>query len=90
VGRVGWYCCSSYGLQTLQAPSALSLTPPIRSLCSVQCLAAIIPLCISQAMAEPFREQLYQTPDSMHFLASAVVQLVDCTWDGLPDREVSV
>jgi len=60
------------GLQTPSAPSILSLTPMgIRF--SVQWLAASIHLCICHALAEPLRRQLYQTPVSKYFLASAIV-----------------
>jgi len=54
---VGWYCCSSYGLQTPSAPPIFSLTPSLGSWCSVQWLAANICLCICQALAEPLRGQ---------------------------------
>jgi hypothetical protein len=37
-------------LQTTSAPSVLSLTPPLRTLCSVQWLAASIHFCICQAL----------------------------------------
>jgi hypothetical protein len=43
------------GLQTPSAPSALSLTPLLVTLCSVQWLAVSIHLCICQALAEPLR-----------------------------------
>ena len=46
-------------LQTPSAPSVLSLTPPLWTLCLVQWLAASILLCICQALAEPLRRQLY-------------------------------
>jgi hypothetical protein len=61
------------GLQTPSAPTALALTPPLESLCSVQCLAVYICVCISQALAETLRGKLYQAPVSKHFLASAIV-----------------
>jgi hypothetical protein len=38
-------------LQTLSAPSVLSLTPPLGFLCSVQWLAESIHTCIGQALA---------------------------------------
>jgi hypothetical protein len=47
------------GLQTPSAPSVLSLTPPLGTLCSVQWLAASISLYICQALEEPLRRQLY-------------------------------
>jgi len=61
------------GLQTLSAPSILSLTPPMGILFSVQWLAVSIRLCICQALAELLRRQLYQAPVIMHFLASAIL-----------------
>jgi hypothetical protein len=71
------------GLQTPSAPSVLSLTPPLGTQCSVQRLAVSIPLCICQALAEPLRRQLYQTPVNKHFLASTIVSaLGNCIWDG--------
>ena len=42
------------------APSVLSLTPPLGSMCSVRWLAESLHLCICQAQAEPLRRQLYQ------------------------------
>jgi hypothetical protein len=69
------------GLQTSSAPSLLSLTPPLGSLCSAQWLAARICLCI--CMAEPLSRQLHRAPVSMHFLASTIVSgFGDCIWDG--------
>jgi hypothetical protein len=55
------------GLQTTSAPSVLSLSPPLGTPCSIQWLAVSIHLCICQALAEPFRRQLYQAPVSKHF-----------------------
>ena len=73
------------GLQTLSAPSVLSLTPPLGTQCSVQWLAASINLCICQVLAEPLRRQLYQAPVSKHFLASTIVSgFGDCIWNGSP------
>jgi hypothetical protein len=46
------------GLQTPSAPSVLSLTLPLGTLCSVQWLAASMCICIGQALAEPLRRQL--------------------------------
>jgi hypothetical protein len=67
------------------APSVLCLTPPLGTPCSVQWLAVSICLCICQALAEPLRRRLYQTPVSMHFLASTIVSAFgDCIWDGSP------
>jgi hypothetical protein len=56
------------GLQTPSAPWVLSLAPPLGTLCSVQWMS--IHFCISQALAEPLRRQLYQAPVSKHLLAS--------------------
>jgi hypothetical protein len=61
-------------LQTPSAPSVLSLTSPLGTLCSVQWLAASICLCICQALTEPLRRQLYQAPDSKH-LSPTIVSL---------------
>ena len=60
-------------LQSPSAPSALSLTPPLGTPCSLKCLAESIHLCICQALVKPLRRQLYQAPVSMQFLASTVV-----------------
>jgi hypothetical protein len=60
-------------LQSPLTPSVSSLTPLLGTLCSVQWLAANISLCICKALAGPFREQPYQAPFSMHFLASTIV-----------------
>jgi len=70
------------GLQTSSDPSVLSLTPPWGTLFSVQWLAVSICLCICQVLAEPLRRQLYQAPDSKHFLASTTVTgFGGCVWD---------
>ena len=47
-------------LQTLSAPSVLSLAPSLRSLCSVPWLTVSILLCISIALIEPLRRHSYQ------------------------------
>jgi hypothetical protein len=74
----------------LQAPSVLSLAPPLGTLCLVQWLAENIHLYIGQALAEPLRRQLYQAPGSKHLLASTVVSgFGDCIWDGSPGGTVS-
>ena len=79
------------GLQSPSAPSAFSLTPPLESPCSVQWLAASICICIGQALAEPLRKQLYQAPDSKHFVAPAIVSVFGgCIWGGAPGGAVSV
>jgi hypothetical protein len=70
------------GLQTSSAPSVLSLTPPLGSSYSIQCLVACICICINQALAEPLKGQLYWAPVSKHFLASAIVPGFGvCRWD---------
>ena len=46
------------GLQTTSATSVLSLTPPLRTPCSVQRLAVRILPCICQVLARPLRRQL--------------------------------
>ena len=53
------------GLQTPSASSVLSLTHPLRSLCS----DVSICLCICKALAWPLRRQ---APFSKHFLASTI------------------
>jgi hypothetical protein len=53
-------------------------------------LAALICLCIVQAVAEPLRGQLYETPVSKHFLASAIVSgFAVCRWDASQAGPVS-
>jgi hypothetical protein len=47
------------GLQTPSAPWVLSLDPSLGNLCSVQWKTVSIHFCICQALAEPFRRQLY-------------------------------
>ena len=61
------------GLQAPSAPSILSLSPPLGTLCSVQWLAESIHHCISQALEEPLRRQIYQAPVSKYLLASTIV-----------------
>jgi len=69
-------------LQTPSAPSVLSLTPPLGTLCSVWWLAANILFCISKVLEEPLRRHLYQTLVRKHFLASAVgTGFSVCIWD---------
>ena len=89
-GLVGWYYCSSYGLQTPSAPSVFSLTPPLGTQCSVQWLASSTHHCICQALTEPLKKQLYHTPVSMHFLASTIVSgFGDSMWGGFLHGAVS-
>jgi hypothetical protein len=78
------------GLKTPSAPWVLSLAAPLGTLCSVQWMAMSIHFCICQALAEPLRRQLYQTPVSKHLLASTVVSgFGDCILDGSPGGAVS-
>jgi hypothetical protein len=78
------------GLQSPSAPSVLSLTPPLRTLCGVQWLARSILLCICHILTEPLKRQLYQASVSKLFLASRIVSgFVNCIWDGSPGGEVS-
>ena len=78
------------GLQTLSAPSVLSLTPPSKTLCSVQWLAANILLCTCKALKEPLRRQLYQDAFRKHFLASTIVSgFGDSIWNGSPTGAIS-
>ena len=75
------------GLQTLSSPLVLSLTPPLRTLCSVQWMTVSIHICICQALAEFLRGQLYQAPISKGFLVSAIVSGFGvCRWDGAISR----
>ena len=56
------------GLQTPLAPWVLFIAPSLGTLCSVQWMAVSIHFCICQALAEPLRRQLYQTPVSKFLL----------------------
>jgi hypothetical protein len=90
VALVGRYYRSSYGVENPSASSVLSLTPPLGTPCSVQWLAASIPICIGQALTEPLRRQLCQAPVSKHFLASTKgSEFRVCIWDGSPGGAVS-
>ena len=78
------------GLQTPFAPSALTVTPPLWTMSSVQWLPMKICICICQALAEPLRRQLYRTPINKQFLASTIVSGFGvCIWDGSPDGTLS-
>ena len=69
------------GLQNPAAPSALILTPPLGSLCSVCWLAVSICVCIGKALAQPLRRHPYHALVSKHFLSSAIVTGYDgCIW----------
>jgi hypothetical protein len=59
-------------LQNPSAPSVLSITTPLGTLCSVQWLAASIHLCICQTLTESHRRQIYQAHVT-NFLASTIV-----------------
>jgi hypothetical protein len=61
------------GMQTPSTPSVLSLTPSLWTIHSVQWLAESILLCICKILSGLLRRQLYQTPVSIHFLASTIV-----------------
>ena len=78
------------GLQTPSAPSALPLSPPLGTRCSLQRLAASICLCICKALAASLRRQPCQVPFSMHFLGSTIASgFGNCVWDGHPSGTVS-
>jgi hypothetical protein len=73
------------GLQTPSAPWVFSLTHFLGTLCSVQWMAVSIHFCICQALAEPFKRQLYQAPVSKHLLASTIQSgLVSFEWIFVP------
>jgi len=61
------------GMWTTLVPTVLPLTPPMRTLFSVQWLATRFYLCICHALAETLRRHQYQTPVSMYLLASPIV-----------------
>ena len=78
------------GLQTSSAPWVLCLAPSFGTLCSIQWMAMSIHFCISQALAEPLRRQLYQGPVSLLLFASAIVSgFGACLWDRSPRWVVS-
>ena len=62
-------------MQTPSAPSILPLTLSLGSPSSVPRLAASICIWICKALAEPLRKHPYQTHDSKHFLASAILSV---------------
>jgi hypothetical protein len=99
-----WWCspwkCWGYWLvhivvpprvpKTPSAPWVLSLTPPLGTLCSVQCMVMNIHFCLCQALAESLKRQLYQAPVRKHLLASTIVSgFGNCTWDGSPGETVT-
>jgi len=75
-------------IQVPSAPSILSLIPPMGTPFSSQWFAATICLCICHALAESLRRQLYQTPVTMHFLASSILSrfcgYIYYIWAGSP------
>ena len=78
------------GLQTPYDPWELSLAPSLGTLCSVQWMSVSIHFCIRQALTDPLRRQLYQSPVSKLLLASAIVSgFGGCLWDGSPGGAVS-
>jgi hypothetical protein len=78
------------GLQIPSTPWVLSLAPSLETLCSVQWMAVSICFCISQALAEPLRRQLYQAPVSKLLLASTIASgFGGGIWDGSPGGAVS-
>ena len=80
----------SMGLQTPSAPWVLSLAPSLGILCFIQWMAGIIYFGICQALAEPLRRQLYQSPVHKLLLAPAIVSgFGGCLWDGSPGGSVS-
>jgi hypothetical protein len=73
------------GLQTPSYPWVLSLAPSLGTLCSIQWMIVSINFCVGQALVEPLKRQLYQTPVSKILLASDVVSGFGvCLWDGSP------
>jgi hypothetical protein len=80
----------SMGLQTPSTLSVPSLTPLLRTPCSVQWLAANICLYICKALAGPLRRQPYQAPFRMHFLTSTIESgFGNSMWDESPGGTVS-
>ena len=59
--------------QTPYDPWELSLAPSLGTLCSVQWMSVSIHFCIRQALTDPLRRQLYQSPVPKLLLASAIV-----------------
>jgi hypothetical protein len=73
----------SIRLQTPLAPTVIAMTSTLRSPYSVQCLALYVYICMWPALPEPLRGQLYETPVSKHFWASAVLSGTGVRrWDG--------
>jgi hypothetical protein len=70
------------GLQTPSAPLVHSLTPPLRTSCSVQWLIVSFHLFICKDLAGLLRRQPYQASFSKHFFISTIVSgFGDCLWD---------
>jgi hypothetical protein len=78
------------GMQTPSAPWVLSLAPYLGTLCSAQWMTVRIHFCICQALAEPLRRELYETPVNKILLASAIVcGFGGCLLDGSLSDAVS-
>jgi hypothetical protein len=78
------------GLQTPSAPWVFSLAPSLGTTCSVRWMTVNIHFCVSQALAESLRRQLYQSPVSKLLLAYAIVSgFRGCLWAGSLGRAVS-
>jgi hypothetical protein len=69
------------GLQTPSVPWVLSLDPSLGTLCSVQWMAVMIHFCISEALAESLRQQLYQAPDKLLLASTIMSGFGGCIWD---------
>ena len=77
-------------LKTPSTPPVPYLTPLLGTPRSVHWLAANIHLYICKVLAGLLRRQPYQTPFSMHFLASTIVSgFGNCILDKSPGRAVS-
>jgi hypothetical protein len=74
-GLAGSYFVPPMGLQIPSAPSILSLTLSLGTLCSFQWLSESIHFCIYQTLKVSLRRQLCQAPASKHFLAFTFVFL---------------
>jgi hypothetical protein len=67
-----------------------SLTLPLGSSCSVQCLAVSMCICLSQVLGDPPRGQSFQAPVCKHIKASGKASGFGiCTCDGSKGRAVS-
>jgi hypothetical protein len=78
-----------WGCKPLQLPGTFP-SSLIGDLFSIQWMILSIHFCISEALAEPLRRQLYQAPVTKLLLTSAIVSgLGGCLWDGSPSGTVS-